>query len=433
MHLDSARWFRHSAPYINAHRGKTFVVMIPGSAVTDPNFVNIIYDIALLKSLGINLVLVQGARPQIDAELRSVGVTSQFYNRIRVTEFEHLPAVMSAIGKLRATMEASLSVGLPNSPMHGAQIRVVTGNFIIGRPWGVIDGVDFQFSGKVRRVDTQGLEGALAGGSIVLLFPLSTSRTGELFNLSFGDIAVSVAVALKAEKLIALTAEKGFCDAAGALQRDLTIQECEGAIRSYEENGEHSQSLSACLEVCRNGVPRAHMVSYRNDGALLEELFTREGSGTLVHADTYEVVRSATVRDVSGIVDLISPLERSGALVRRSRDLLEREIDQFIVLEKEGVLVACAALNPYSATAAELVCVATHPEYQGGGRAATVVGHIEEKARAMGIRELFLLTTQATHWFQEQGFVPVGVEQLPEVKRGQYNYQRNSKVLCKVL
>ncbi len=430
---DYVKWFRQSSPYINAHRGKTFVLMLPGAAMQDSNFANIIHDIALLNSLGVRLVLVHGARPQIDARLAADHTPSRFYEQWRITDADHIRAVSQAVGEVRFHIEAALSTGLPNSPMHGAHIRVVGGNFVTAKPIGVIEGIDLQHTGKVRRVDSKALHQMLDSNAIVIVSPLGYSPTGELFNLSFSEVATQIASALQADKLIAFTRETGFRDPEGELCRQLSLKECGQILNNSQQDHERSQSLQACYDACQKGVPRAQIISYCDDGALLQELFTRDGSGTLVHRDNYEVVRQATIDDVGGLLELIEPLEKQGALVRRSRELLESEIERFTVVEKDGTIIACAALYPFGEqpTMAELACVATHSEYQRGGRARLVLDAIEAKARKLGIQELFVLTTQTAHWFQEQGFGVASLERLPEQKKSLYNYQRNSKVFIK--
>ncbi len=441
---DYVNWFRQSSPYINAHRGKTFVLMLPGALMRDANFANIIHDIALLNSLGVKLVLVHGARTQIDARLQLDQQSTEFHQQWRITSAEQIPGICQAIGEVRFAIEAAFSTGLPNSPMHGAHIQVIGGNFVTARPIGVIDGVDLQHTGKVRRIDRPALTAALNQNAIVVLSPLGYSPTGEIFNMSFAEIATQVAIDLQADKLIAFTSRDGFRNAEQQLQRQLNLGECRQQLQLLQSNSEQSQSLQACFDACLKGVPRGHVISYRDDGALLKELFTRDGAGTLVHRDKYELVREANIDDVRGLLELIEPLERQGALVRRSRELLESEINRFTVVEKDGAIIACAALYPYGPeagledsgagpTIAELACVATHPDYQKGGRAALILETIEAQAKSMGIRSLFVLTTQASHWFIEQGFVSATLEALPPGKKNLYNFQRNSKVFIKSL
>ena len=428
-------WFRDSSPYINAHRGKTFVLMLPGEAVRHANFANIIYDIALLNSLGVRLVVVHGTRPQVEERLQLDEMTSEFHDNLRITDPQAMTAIIQAAGEVRVDIEAALSTGLPNSPMHGAQIQAISGNFVTGMPLGVIDGVDLQFTGKVRRINTRPMQQALDFGAIVVISPLGYSPTGEVFNLSFAEVATQVAVALNADKIVSFVEGQGVQDEAGGLIREFMLHEAERYLNNPHSRPAHGGrlALNACYQACSKGVPRAQIVSYADDGAFLKELFTRDGSGTMVYRDNYEQLRVATIDDVGGIIELIEPLERAGVLVRRSREVLEGEIEKFSVLEKDGTIVACAALYPYSNGAAELACVVTHPSYQKGGRAAKLLHQLERQALRAGIKALFVLTTQTAHWFLEQGFVPGDIDTLPFEKQSLYNYQRKSKIFIKQL
>lgn len=426
------KWFRHSTPYINKHSDKTFVIMLPGEAINHANFHNIVHDIALLCSLDVKLVLVHGARPQIDERLQLADTYSHFHEHLRITDSESLRLVIQAIGEARTTVEAALSTGLPNSPMHDADMQVISGNFVVAMPYGVINGVDLQHTGKVRKVNVQSLQSVLNPGAVVLLSPMGYSPTGEIFNLSFSDVATHVASALKADKLLAFVEGNGVTDEEGNLVRQLSLKECQDYLADNGAKLDHDlqQALSACYLSCLQGVQRAQLMSYATDGALLTELFTRDGLGTMIYSGQYEQLRKASIDDVAGILDLIRPLEEAGILVRRSRELLETEINKFHVMDKDGTIVACAALYPYG-DMAELSCVATHPDYRNGGRAAALLQQMEEQARKQNIKQLFLLTTQTAHWFIEQGFVQGKLEDLPIAKQELYNYQRNSKIFIK--
>ncbi|PUA28392.1 MAG: amino-acid N-acetyltransferase [Cellvibrio sp. 79] len=431
---DYVKWFRHSTPYINRHSDKTFVLMLPGEAIPHANFHNIVHDIALLCSLDVRLVLVHGARPQIDERLQVADTYSNFHKNLRITDSESLSLVIQAIGEARTIVEAALSTSLPNSPMHDADMQVISGNFVVAMPHGVIDGVDLQHTGKVRKVHTKSLNAALDSGAVVLLSPIAYSPTGEIFNLTFSDVATHVASAIKADKLLAFVEGNGVTDDEGNLIRQMSLQECKTYLNEHGEkiNFDLQQAISACYLSVLQGVPRAQLVSYSTDGALLTELFTRDGLGTMVYSGHYEQLRPATIDDVGGILDLIRPLEEEGILVRRSRELLETEINKFHVMEKDGAIIACAALYPYGEMA-ELSCVATHPEYRNGGRAAQLLQQIENQARKQKIKQLFLLTTQTAHWFIEQGFVQGKLDDLPVQRQLLYNYQRNSKIFIKSL
>lgn len=425
------KWFRNAAPYINAHRGKTVVLMFGGEAVLHPNFANIIHDISLLRSLGVKLVVVHGARPQIEERMAQRNIERIIENNIRVTDADTLSAVKDATGSLRLHIEALLTTGLANSPMHGSRIRVSTGNFVIAKPMGVRDGIDYKYTGTVRRIDSEGINMQLNYGSIVLLSPIGYSPTGEVFNLALEDVAAQTAIALNADKLITLTHDEGLLDETGQLIKSCSVRRVKTLL---DDKDDHVRQLllRAIIQSGENGVERCHCVSYQSDTALLQELFSRDGAGTLIAKDHKEELSTATIDDVAGILELLAPLEAEGILVKRSRELLEVEINQFIVLKKEDMIIACAALYPYpDAKMGEVACVAIHPDYRKGNRGGRLITALEEEAKLLDLSAIFVLTTVSGHWFQEQGFIEQPTEKLPEGKQKLYNFQRKSKVFIK--
>lgn len=430
---DYVNWLRHASPYINAHRDRTFVVMLPGEGVEHPNFGNIVHDLVLLHSLGVRLVLVHGSRPLIEARLAARGLTATFHRDLRITDAPTLECVLDAVGQLRFAIEARLSMDMAASPMQGARLRVVGGNFVTARPIGVVDGIDFQHTGEVRRIDRKGIGRLLDERAIVLLSPLGYSPTGEVFNLACQDVATRAAVDLGADKLLLFGAEPGVLDEQGALLRELRPQQVAEHLARLS-GSDQAELLQAAARACRDGVRRSHIVSYVEDGALLTELFTRDGSGTLVTQEQFERLREAGIDDVGGLLELIRPLEEQGILVRRSREVLEREIGQFSIVERDGLIVACAALYPVADSDwGELACLAVNSDYRHGGRGDKLLERIETRARKLGLKTLFVLTTRTAHWFRERGFVPSSVERLPAARVSLYNYQRNSKVFEKAL
>jgi len=427
------KWFRNAAPYINAHRGKTVVLMFGGEAVLHKNFANIIHDISLLRSLGVKLVVVHGARPQIEERIAQRGISGHVESNIRITDADTLGAVKDATGSLRLHIEALLTTGLANSPMHGSQIRVSTGNFVIAQPMGVREGVDFKYTGMVRRIDSDGINMQLDFGSIVLLSPIGYSPTGEVFNLALEDVAAQTAIALKADKLITLTEDEGLLDEAGELIKSCSVRRVK-TLLDVKDCHVRQLLLRAIIQCGDNGVERCHCVSYQSDTALLQELFTRDGSGTLIAKDHKEQLSTATIDDVAGILELLAPLEAEGVLVKRSRELLEVEIGQFIVLKKEDVIIACAALYPYpDAKIGEIACVAIHPDYRKGNRGGRLISALENEAKQHKLTAIFVLTTVSGHWFQELGFIEQSMDKLPKSKQKMYNFQRKSKIFMKTL
>lgn len=432
---DYVKFLRDTSPYINAHRGKTFVLALSGEGIAHANFTNIVHDIALLHSLGIKLVLVHGARQQIEERLTTCAIEARFDQHTRITDSATMACVKDAVGSARISIEAKLSTGAANSPMHGARIRVFGGNLITAKPLGVRDGVDFHHTGEVRRIDQKAIQKQLDDGALVLLSPIGYSPTGEAFNLNYEDIATQAAVSLSAEKLIMFSAESGIGDSQGNLVKMLSLNEVPQHLTTLGNNISLQRDLMACYQACENGVLRSHIISYADNGALLTELFTREGSGTLVLKNGKEITRQATIDDVGGLLELIEPLEQKGILVKRSRELLETEITRFTVMQHaEGTLVGCAALYPFSdGNSAELACVATHPDFQNRGFATRLLSQIEHQALQQGIRQLFVLTTHASDWFKEKGFVEAALDDLPTERKTLYNFQRKSRIFCKNL
>jgi amino-acid N-acetyltransferase len=432
---DQVNWFRNSSPYINAHRGRTFVVLLGGEVLDTPRLPTLVHDLALLNALGVKLVLVHGARPQISQRLEAAGLESRFEHHTRITDSNALEAVMAAVGALRLKLEGLFSMGLANSPMHNAAIQLISGNFVIAKPVGVRNGFDYQHTGEVRRIEVDAIRQQMDAGNVVLLSPLGSSPTGELFNLNAEDVASTAAIALGADKMIVLGDGIRIEDSEQRLLRELSPQEA-GRLLGEERFTDSAveRQLTAAYHAASNGVARAHLLDASEDGALLKELFTRDGCGTMVTRETYETLRGARIDDVGGILELLEPLEQNGILVRRSRELLENEIQRFVIIERDGMVIACAALYPFVADhTGELACVAVHPHYRNSERGLQMLRYLERRAREQGLKTLFVLTTHTAHWFREQGFDPAGVEALPEQRQQLYNWQRNSKVFVKRL
>lgn len=426
-------WFRNSSPYIHAHRNRTFVIFFGGEAVQDESFPNLVHDFALLNSLGIRLVLVHGIRPQIDSNLRRLNVSSEFSNGLRITDDIALQCVKEAAGKVRVEIEALLSLGLANSPMSGAKIRVVSGNFVTAKPIGVIDGIDYGHTGAVRRIDSGGISRQLEKNNVVLLSPIGYSPSGDVFNLGAEQMATEAAIALHAEKLIFLT-EQSCCDPAnGHVVQQMTTAEAETFLQHHHQLPfAVQQSLSAAIRACQYGVERVHLLDRNCDGALLLELFTRDGLGTLISSTPFEELRPAALNDISGILELIAPLERQGMLKKRSRERLEMDIADYIVIERDGLIIGCSALHAFiKERCGEIACVAVHPDYQKAARGGRLLEHVYNKAKLLGLDTLYVLSTQTMHWFIERGFQTVDIGTLPEALKQNYIPQRNSRALYK--
>ena len=437
-------WFRSVAPYIHMHRGKTFVVAVCGEAIAAGKLTTIAQDLALIQSMGVKIVLVHGFRPQVNEQLAAKGHAPKYSHGIRITDSVALDCAQEAAGQLRYEIEAAFSQGLPNTPMAGATVRVMSGNFITARPVGIVDGVDFQHSGLVRKVDTAGIMRTLDMGAMVLLSPFGFSPTGEAFNLTMEELATSVAVALQADKLIFLTEVPGIrsdpTQPAGdnnPIDTELPLAAAQKLLQDLPPALLPSDTafyLQHCVKACQGGVERSHILPFAVDGALLLEIYVHDGIGTMIVDEKLESLREATGDDVSGIVQLIEPFEQDGTLVKRSRTEIERDAGNYTIIEHDGVIFACAALYPYpEAKTAEMAALTVSPAVQGQGDGERVLKRIEQRAKAAGLDSIFVLTTRTMHWFIKRGFVQVDPDWLPDARKRKYNWDRKSQVLVKKL
>ena len=430
---DFVAWFRSVAPYINAFRGRTFVIAFGGEVVADGKFVELTHDFNLLASLGIRLVLVHGARPQIEQHLAKNNLGDTYHQGIRLTDAQTMQCVKEAVGRVRVEIEALLSMGLANSPMANADIRVAGGNFITAQPIGIINGVDLMHTGSVRKVDVAALNDRMEFGEVVLLSPLGYSPTGEVFNVTLEDVATATAIALDADKLVFLMDTDGVHDKKGTLLKELTVSQAQEILSPKRKLPDDVTLYLPCaIRACEAGVARTHLVSRHTDGAVLQELFSDDGIGTMVVESTLNTLRDASIEDIGGILELLRPLEEDGILVRRNRELLEQEIDRFVVLEHDHRIVGCAALYPFPDEAsAELAGLAVETQSRVRGYGEAILKHMISVAKTQGMKKLFVLTTRTAHWFMERGFVESDVSALPAQKKSLYNYQRKSKVFVR--
>jgi amino-acid N-acetyltransferase len=422
-------WFRQASPYIHAHNGHTFVICFDGESVYH-NLYNLVHDIALLSSLGIKLVLIHGAYKQIESYLHDLNIKSKCINGNRITDNITLNHIKHIYGQVNHDIQALLSMGLTNSPLYKTKIRVATGNFITAKPLGIINGVDFGYAGKVRNIDTENINYQLNNGHIVLISPLGYSPTGEVFNLMIEEVSTAIAINLHADKLIYLSTNNKICDKKGNLLKQLTLVEVSKLLKK-QKNPKIQQQLRYATKACKHGVQRTHLINYY-DGALLLELFTRDGIGTLISKDKFENMRRAIIDDIGGILELIKPLEKAGILVRHSREKLETDINNFIIQERDKTIIACAALYPFNdENMAEMACLVVHQDYRHDGYGDALLKFIENETHKLKIKNLFVLTTHTAHWFQERGFVSAKLNFLPQQRC--YNYKRNSKLFIKDL
>lgn len=429
-------WFRAASPYIRAHRGRTLVVAVPGRALAGAGIETLVHDLALLHHLGLRLVVCFGLRTQVDLQLAAAGhADSPIVDGRRVTDDAALRSVVTEAGLARTELEARLSAGLPNTPMAGARLIAASGNLVTARPFGVHDGVDFRHTGTVREIQAGAVRSLLDAGHVVLQAPLGHSLTGDVFNLPVDEVAAEMAAALGADKLAYLV-DALPREADGSPVRQASASRLEALARAGADAGDGplERVLHRAVAACRAGVERVHLLEIDDPEALLRELFTRDGGGTLVTAERWESVREATIEDVGGLIGLIAPLQENGTLAARSREALELDIERFVVCERDGAVVACAAgFELDGGRAVEIASVAVHPGYRGAGRADRLLAHLEARARAAGAERALILSTRTGHWFLERGYVETSPEALPPGRRDAYNRQRNSKVYVKAL
>lgn len=428
-------WFRSTAPYIHAHRQKTFIIHFSGEAVDDLKFAAMAEDFALLNGLGIRLILVHGIRPQLEKKLSQSGQQTHIHRHLRVTDKNTLAFAKEATGTVRSDIEAQLSSSLSKTAITRASIRVASGNFIAAKPLGIIDGVDHQFTGEVRRVDCDAITKNLDAGHIILVSPIGYSPTGEAFNLRSEEVATAIATDIKADKLILMTEQTELLTGKNDLVRQLTTEQAQSLLdHSADKTKDVGLHLQEAIRASKLGVKRIHLINRHINGGLQLELFTRQGSGTLISVQPFDDARTATINDIHGIIGLIRPLEARGLLTHRSAETIEMDIDKFHVIAQDGLITTCAALYTYpDEHIGELACVAVHPSYRTGERGDYLLSLIEGKAQALGLTRLFVLTTQSTHWFVERGFQISTLAELPNYKRNEYNHQRGSNILIKTL
>jgi amino-acid N-acetyltransferase len=437
-------WFRSVAPYIHMHRGKTFVVAISGEAIAAGKLPSLVQDLAMIQSMGVKVVLVHGFRPQVNEQLAAKGHVPQYSHGMRITDSVALDCAQEAAGQLRYEIEAAFSQGLPNTPMAGATVRVISGNFITAKPVGIVDGVDFQHSGMVRKVDVSGISQILNLDAMVLISPFGFSPTGEAFNLTMEEVATSVAIALHADKLIFVTEVPGIRlrphepeSEDNPIDTEMPLDVAEALLAkepSATQPTDIGFYLQYCVKACKAGVERSHILPFAVDGVLLLEIYVHDGIGTMVVDERLESLREATSDDLGGVLQLIEPFEQDGTLVRRERTEMERDIGNYSVIEHDGVIFGCAALYAYpEKRTGEMAALTVSPSSQGQGDGEKILRRIEQRARAQGLDSIFVLTTRTMHWFLKRGFVQSPIEWLPEARQRKYNVDRKSVVLVKKL
>jgi amino-acid N-acetyltransferase len=414
--------------YIPQFREKTFILAIDGVIVTDENFATLLLDVAVLRSLNIRVVIVHGASAQIRALAEEKNMTPSNLDGSGITDDATLKLALTAANRLTHEILEGLSTN---------DLRGVSTNAIIAHPMGIIQGVDHLFTGKVERVDTEMLQTLLSQGVIPVVPPLGFDGDGRTYRVNSDGVAVAVAEALKAVKLIFITAQDGIF-VQGRLMRQIPVADLESVLvlQKNEIPVELQSKAIHAVAACKAGVPRVHVINGKVEEGLLAEVFSNEGIGTLIYANDYQQIRRAIKKDVRAIQSLTKKAVESDELVKRTRAVIEKSLGDYFIFEIDKNPVACVALHVYpEQKKGELACLYVNPIHENRGIGRKLIAFVETKAREAGLGELITLSTQAFTYFQSKGGFAEGTpDDLPPARREKYEQSgRHSKVLVKKL
>ena len=413
--------------YIPRFREKIFVISIDGEIVTSENFANILLDVAVLRSLNIRVVLVHGAAAQISALASEQHIEASNLDGAGITDAATLKLALTAANRLTHEILEGLSAN---------DLRAACGNALIAHPLGILHGVDHLFTGKVERVDVEMLQDLLTHGIIPVVPPLGFDGDGKTYRVNSDSVALELARTLNAAKLIYMAGQDGLiCH--GKLIQQMLVADLDALLARERSNFDpkilsKAQHASAA---CRAGVPRVHIINGRVDEALLAEVFSNEGIGTLIYANEYQQIRRAMKKDIRAIMVLTKDSVATEELARRTRAEIEKSLADFYIFETDKNPVACVALHQLDPGKAELACLYVSPLHENQGIGRKLIQFAESKAREMGMSDLLVLSTQAFTYFQSKGgFAEGSPEDLPPARREKYEQSgRNSKVLVKKL
>ena len=412
--------------YIPRFREKTFVIAVDGAVVTDENFANLLLDVAVLRSLNIRVVIVHGAAAQIQALGVERGITPSNLDGTGITDAPTLQLSLTAANRLTHEILEGLSTN---------DLRAASPNAIIASPLGILQGVDHLFTGKVERVDTEMLQTLLAAGITPVIPPLGFDGDGKTYRVTSDTIALAIATALKAAKILFITTTDGLFHQ-GKLLKQVLAAELRTLIERKELSPEDTARAKAGAAACLSGIPRVHLINGRTDESLLAEVFSNEGVGTLIYADEFQQIRPAQKKDIRALLRLTKNSVLSEELMKRTRASIEKNLGDYYVFEIDRNPVACVALHVYpEANAGELAFLFVAPSHENQGLGKKLIQFIENKARELGLSELVTLSTQAFTYFQSKGGFSEGTpDDLPPARREKYDQSgRNSKVLVKKL
>lgn len=418
---DQIDTIRQTFGYLKKFKNSVFVIKIDGRLYSDPIFPLLIKDVVSLHNLGIKIVLVPGTRVRINGILQSFGVKTEEHNGMRISTEESLPFIKMAAFDVANQIITMLAENNANA---------VIGNWIRARGVGVIDGVDFQSSGLVDKVDVDSILNVLDNNMIPIFPNIGWSLSGKPYNISSHELAHKISVAMQAEKLFFIT-DFGGISKDGSLISKLTIKEAKKILDKNPkcEEDENMELLKYSYEAARSGVKRVHVIGGHSDGMLLKEIFSNIGLGTMIYSDEFDSIRKLAYSDIPEIMRITTPLVEKGILIERSNEEIEEMIDGFYGYEVDGILHAVAALRDYEDNMSEICSVAVDSVYNGMGIGDKMISYLISRAKLQGKKRCFLLTTQTSDWFKSFGFVESGPESLPKSKRNSYNKKRHSRVM----
>ncbi len=436
-HREQVDLIREVFYYQSRFDGKTIVLKIDEPILQEPHFPQFMKDLAMLRATGIEIILVPGAKQWIDSVLNEYDITTVYCEGLRVASAEAIPFIRMAAFDVANRLMTLLTA---------FQANAVIGNFIRARGLGVLGGQDFEHTGKVEKILVEPLQKVLDQGMIPIFPCIGWNAAGKPYNLSSDEIALAVAEALQAEKLFFVNASDGFMDTRFRLPEGLvknsdgrvarlSLEEAEQVLELNAGNPDDDlKYLQLALAACRKGTERAHVVDGRLEGAILREIFSNLGVGTMVYGSEFESIRPMRATDIPEVLRLMQPLMEEGILLHRSQDDLLNLLADFVVYEIDGVVHACGALHAFpgktekDASQGEVAAIATNPTYAHLSMGRKILSFLTDKARRAGYGRVFALTTRTLDWFEQLGFTEAALQSLPEKKQSAYNHARKSRI-----
>ncbi len=425
---------REAFHYQSRFSGTTMVFKVDFPVTEDAGFSFLMKDVALLSQIGIRVVIVPGAKEWIDSVLGEYNIETSYNGALRITSAEAIPFVNMAAFNVATKFITGLSA---------SRVNAVIGSFVKARGLGIVDGIDMAHTGMMDKILLETIEPILEHSMVPILPCIGWSSSGKPYNILSDEIALEVSKALHAEKLFIVSAAKGITrpeyiipehihtNDEGRLVR-LTPQEAESILKANNfdkhKNNTTLTELNLALKASKSGIERVHIIDGKQDGAILRELFSNLGVGTMVYADEYESIRPLSIEDIPDVLRLMEPLMKQGVLLRRSHEEIQDKRNDYVVFEIDGSVHACAALHDWGEDQAEIAAITTDPAYSDLGMGRRLVRYLIDKARKQKLRRVFVLTTKTHDWFELLGFKESSLESLPNRKRTHYDTQRKSKI-----